>query len=211
MIGTPSPTAEFYAEACEGDYTGRTAWIEPGDPMPAAPPSPEVLAEIVRVRLEGSLPAPEVATDPGAGVAAIVGFPTFVSVTNWSGVVTDRECDPTGLLCVTVTATPSMVWSPGEPDAAVLSCAGPGVRFDPAGAEAEVQASAPEACAYAYERRTGVEGRPREWPGEVAVRWGLVWSSTGAGGGGVLDPVVKSTSVPRAVSEVQAVVVSGES
>jgi hypothetical protein len=170
-------------------------------------PAPEQLASIIRVRLEGSLPAPTVESTPVAGVAAFVGYPSFVSVTNWTGVVRDRECDPSGLLCVSVTATPSLRWSPGETNAPVKECVGPGVPFDPAGAHPDVQAAAPEACAYPYRLRTGVDGRPDAWPGVVTVAWELVWSST-SGAGGSLPPVEKSASVPRAVDEVQTVVVS---
>jgi hypothetical protein len=81
------------------------------------------------------------------------------------------------------------------------------VPFDPAGAHPDVQAAAPEACAYPYRLRTGVGGRPDAWPGVVTVAWELVWSST-SGAGGSLPPVEKSASVPRVVDEVQTVVVS---
>jgi len=206
--GTPGPGAEFFAEVCDGVFTGRAAWISPGGPTAPAPmPSPEQLAEAVRVRLEGSLPAPEVVSTPEAGVAALVGYPSFVSVANWTGVVTDGACDPTGLLCVTVTATPSMQWSPGEPDVAPLECAGPGAAFAPEGPHPDEQAAAPEACAHAYEMRTAVPGRPRQWPGAVTVEWSLTWASS-LGGGGSLTPVTKSADVPREVNEVQSVVVS---
>jgi hypothetical protein len=176
-------------------------------PPPApAPPAPELLAAIVRVRLEGSLPTPTVESSPPQGVAALVGYPSFVSVTNWTGVVTDRECAPTGLLCVTVTARPALRFSPGEPDAAVKECVGPGVALDPAG-DPFAQAAAAGACTYPYRLRTGVEGRPPSWPGVVTVVWDLTWSST-SGAGGSLAAVEKSADVPRAVDEVQTLVVS---
>jgi hypothetical protein len=207
VVGTKSPEAALYAEVCDGVYTGRVRWVPAGTPAPApAPPAPELLASIVRVRLEGSLPEPTVASTPAPGVAALVGYPSFVSVTNWTGVVTEGECDPTGVLCVTVTATPAMRFSPGEPDSSVLECAGPGVPFDPAGDPLE-QAAAAEACAHPYRVRTGVDGRPGEWPGEVTVVWELAWSST-SGARGSLAPVEKSASVPRGVNEVQTVVES---
>jgi hypothetical protein len=195
-------------ESCNGGFTGASRWSVPGDPAPAPVlPAPGILASVIRVRLEGSLPAPQVSSTPAAGVPAIVGYPSFVSVGNWTGVVRDRECDPTGRLCVTVTATPAMRWSPGEPDAAAKECRGPGVAFDPEGPAPEEQAAAPEACAYAYQSRTGVESRPRQWPGVVTVEWALVWESS-LGGGGSLPSVSKSAPVARAVNEVQTIVVS---
>ena len=207
VAGTPSPGAEFYAEVCDGEYTGQVRWVPADTPAPSAPlPAPEQLAAIIRVRLEGSLPAPAVESTPAPGVAAFVGYPSFVSVRNWTGVVTDRECDPTGVLCVRVTATPSLRFLPGEPDAPVKECAGPGVAFDPAGDPFE-QAATPEACAYPYRLRTAVNGRPEVWPGVVTVVWELAWVST-SGAGGPLPAVEKSASVPRVVDEVQTVVVS---
>jgi hypothetical protein len=204
----PSGDAELYLEECNGVGTGRAQWVPPGSPAPGpAPMSAADLAQAAYVRLEGTLPSPEVSSNPGPGVAAIVGFPSFVVVDNWSGTVTDRECDPNFPLCVTVTAVPSLSWAPGEPGAEPVPCSGPGTRFDPAGAEPEVQATAAGACAYEYELRTGVAGRPEEWPGEVSVVWALTWAST-TGSGGLLPSVTKSAPVPRAVDEVQTIVES---
>lgn len=156
------------------------------------------------MRLEGTLPAPEVASDPAVGVASVVNVPVFVAVSNWTGVVEDGECDPTGSLCVVVTATPSLMWTPGEPDAPTLSCAGSGSRYDPEGPSLVQQAQG--ACAYAFTRRTGVEGRPEAWAGTVSVTWELTWRDETGLLSGTLPPVTKSVSVPRSVAEVQAVV-----
>lgn len=143
------------------------------------------------------------ASDPPSGVASLVGFPSFVTVSNWTGTVTDEECF--GLLCVEVEATPSTSWSPGEPDTAPVACEGPGVRFDPNGPPPELQAADPQTCTHEFGLRTGVEGRPGEWPGSVTVTWDLEWSST-SGTAGTLEPVEKSTPVGRVVDEVQTVV-----
>jgi hypothetical protein len=204
----PSGEADLYLEECNGVGTGRAQWVQPGNPAPGpAPMSAADLAQAAYVRLEGNLPEPVVSSDPGPGVAAIVGFPSFVVVDNWSGTVTDSECDPNFPLCVTVTAVPSLSWSPGEPGVEPVACSGPGTRFDPGGAEPEVQASAAGACAHEYELRTGVAGRPEEWPGEVSVIWALTWASN-AGGWGPLPSVTKSAPLPRAVDEVQTIVES---
>jgi hypothetical protein len=203
----PSGEAELYLEQCDGVVTGRVRWVAPGQAPPPAPLSPAQLAEAIRVRLEGNLPTPSVTSSPGLGVAALIGFPSFVAVDNWSATVTDQQCDPFFGLCVSVVATPHLEWSPGEPGAATVACDGAGTRFDPGGAAPGVQAAAPGACAYAYRARTGVVGRPGEWPGLVTVRWALQWRST-AGGAGALPDVTKTAAVPRAVDEVQTVVES---
>ncbi|HET6920409.1 MAG TPA: hypothetical protein VFI46_13215, partial [Jiangellaceae bacterium] len=62
------------------------------------------------------------------------------------------------------------------------------------------------ACAHAYQARTGTAGRPDEWPGVATVTWQLAWTST-SGAGGDLPAIARSTDVPRAVEEVQAIVV----
>lgn len=200
----PSAEAELYLRQCDGVNTGEVEWREPGDPPPGTAASPRSLAEVVRVRLEGSLPAPEVASDPAVGVASVVNVPVFVAVANWTAVVEDRECDPTGALCVVVRATPSLTWTPGEPGAPTLSCAGSGSRYDPAGPSMAQQAQG--ACAYAFTRRTGVEGRPDAWAGTVSVTWDLTWRDGTGLVSGTLAPVTRSVSVPRSVAEVQAVV-----
>lgn len=203
----PSGKAELFLERCDGVVTGRVRWVEPGQPPPANPMSPAQLAGIVRARLEGNLPAPRVTSSPDPGVAALVGFPSFVAVDNWTATVRDRECDPGGGLCVSVEATARLEWQPGEPGAPTVACAGAGTRFDAGGGSPDAQAAAPGACAYAYRARTGVAGRPGEWPGQVTVVWELTWSST-RGGSGTLADVTKSAAVPRAVDEVQTVVES---
>lgn len=201
----PTPNSFLVGRNCGGVFTGEFQWFTPGEPGPSPLPSPEALAETIRARLEGTLPAPALASDPGVGEAAIVAVPTFVAVSNWTGVVTDEECDPGGVLCVSVTATPRLSFSPGEPGAAATACAGPGSRFVEGAGSSLAQAAAPGACAYVYRLRTGVGDRPEAWPGLVTTTWELVWAST-SGASGSLPPVVKSTSLPRPVHEVQTMI-----
>lgn len=199
----PAPDSVLLFVECEGE-AGRVVWWTPGDPESTTPAG---LAEQVFARLEGSLPAPLVVSSPGPGVAAIVGYPSFVAVGNWTGPVTDSECDPADpSFCVSVVARPALTWVPGEPDAEPVACAGSGTRYDPAAGRLADQAEADGACAHVFRRRTGVDGRPGEWPGVVTVRWTLTYTSRL--GDGVLPDVVKSAPVPRAVDEAQTVVES---
>lgn len=170
--------------------------------------TPENLASVARGRLVGVLPQPAVRSSPAVGTASIVDVPVFVEVTNWTGTTSASEC--AGGLCVTVTASPSLSFSPGEPGSSPLACAGSGTRYDPEGPPPEEQAAAPGACAYAYRLRTGAEGRPGAWPGSVSVTWTLAWSAS-SGASGALPAVTRSSSLPRAVEEVQTVVVGGQS
>lgn len=149
--------------------------------------------------------APEVVADPPVGVASIITLPVFVQVSNWQGPIERERC--IGSVCVTLTATPTLTFDPGEPGSSPIVCDAPGTRFDPDGADPEVQAAAPGACAHAYQSRTGAEDRPDAWPGEVTVTWEVAWSAAGADG--EFGPYPLTTAVPRAVDEVQTVVRDG--
>lgn len=169
--------------------------------------TPEALAGIAYGRVVGRLPQPVVTSSPPAGTPAIIGVPSFVAVANWTGTVSDQEC--AGGLCVTVTATPRLVFDPGEAGAAAVSCDGAGSVYAPGAGPPEVQAAASGACAFAYRLRTGVEGRPAEWPGDVSVTWTIGWTAS-SGASGSLTSVTRSTGLPRAVSEVQTVIAGGQ-
>jgi hypothetical protein len=168
--------------------------------------APENLAATARARLSRLLPPPELVTSPPVGVAAIVGVPAFVAVSNWAGEVSESEC--AAGLCVTVTATPALTFTPGELGSTTVDCRGHGTRHRP-GADPHREVAVLGACAHVFTRRTGVGGRPSEWPGSVSVTWTIEWtSSTGATAS--LPSVSRSLDLPRAVEEVQAPVVGGE-
>ena len=200
----PAPDAVLVWEVCDGLFTGEVRWAVPGVPLPVRM-SARALALRAQARLAGTLPTPEVTSSPPPGVAALVGFPSFVTVDNWVDTVTDSECDPNYPdFCVSVVAQPSLSWTSGEPGAEIVQCAGPGTPFVPGGAPPEVQAEAPGACAHTYLMRTGIPGRPEVWPGQVTVAWTLIYSSPT--GSGALPSVTKTADLPRAVDEVQTVV-----
>lgn len=200
----PAPGAVILWQRCDGRFTGDARWFIPGDPTPVLQ-TPDELAQLIYARLEGTLPAPVLAADPAPGEAAIVSVPTFVAVANWSGTVFDEECDPTGVLCVSVTATPALSFAPGEPGAGTVVCGGAGTRFVVGAGSPAQQAAQPGSCAYAYQLRTGTGDRPGAWPGVVTVTWELTWESTG-GASGSLPDIAMSADASRPVHEVQAVV-----
>lgn len=177
---------------------------DPYDFRWVVPVTAENLASLARGRLVGVLPQPVVASSPPLGTASIVGVPVFVEVANWTGVVSESEC--AGGLCVNVTATPTLAFSPGEEGSSAIRCAGAGSQYRPGGPSLEEQASAPGACAFAYRLRTGLAGRPEAWPGLVSVTWSLSWTAS-SGTSGTLPAVTLSAAVQRSVEEVQTVVV----
>ncbi len=196
--------AGYVAHVCvEGERQGQRAAFAPGEAP--TPPSAEELAADLWAEVQATMTAPTVAADPPVGTPSLVTLPVFVEVTNWQGTQTDSVCELG--VCVSITATPTLLLYSGETDSSPVVCDPPGTRFDPDGAEPDVQATAPGACAYVYTRRSGVEGRPDAWPAEVRVVWEVRW--TGAGQSGEFDPMTLATAIPRQVSEVQTVVVDG--
>lgn len=200
---TPPPadaTVVWQALQCsDGRPSNSLRWI--------VPITPGNLAATVHGEIVGLLPQPTINSSPPVGTASIVDVPVFIEVTNWTGDVVDSAC--AGGICVTVTASPALTFAPGEPGSDTVACAGAGTRYDPDGASIEEQASAEGACAHAYQLRTGVEERLEMWPGSVAVSWTISWTAS-TGTTGALPAVTRTTQVPRAVREVQAVVVRGE-
>jgi hypothetical protein len=168
--------------------------------------APEDLAAAARARLSRLLPAPDLETSPPIGTPAIIGVPTFVAVENWTGSVSESEC--AAGLCVTVTAAPVLTFTPGEPEAPIKECTGRGTRHR-AGADPHDEATRAGACAHAFDHRTAVAERPQRWPGSVAVTWSISWSAS-SGESASMPSVTRTTSLPRAVEEVQAPVVGGE-
>lgn len=171
-----------------------------------APPTPAEIAAGLYQQIQGRMPYPVVATNPPLGVPSVVEVPVFVSVTNWQPTISVTD-SVTGIP-VTVTATPQLLFKPGEPGSGTKACTGPGRRYEPGGGDLWDQAAASGACTHVYLHRTGADGRPGEWPGVVTVRWSITWSAAD-GSGGSFPAVDRATAVPRAVEEVQTVVVSG--
>jgi hypothetical protein len=208
---------------CSAMPTAETTWVLPGEEgteSEPVPPSPELVAQWLMATVP--VERPDVVVHPAVDVAAILEVPSFIQVTNWVGQQTPRDC--LGGVCVSITATPTLSFDPGESDpatgwtASTVPCEAPGTQFDPdsglagtpydpGGAEPRDQAEVQGACAHAYRLRTGVGERPGEWPGSVSITWEATWSSDVSGVEGEFDPITMSTDVPRQVDEIQAPVV----
>lgn len=174
-------------------------WVAPGTPPV---PSPQQVAEGLRVSVGALLHAPAVVADPPVGEESILRTATFVAVTNWEGEVGDDAC--VSNVCVTLTAEPSLSFDPGD-GTDPIPCAGAGGTYQRGGPPPREQAEAEGACAHIYDRRTGVAGRPAEWAGEVTISWELQWR--GGGQEGTFPDEELGTPLPRAVEEMQTVVV----
>jgi hypothetical protein len=207
MFPDAPPDAVFQVMDC-GAFDIRAGvnvrWVPLGTPVAPAPPTPGAVAQLLLARVKVQMVAPELASDPPVGVSAVVNTPVFVEVTNWQPQVEDGEC-VLGV-CVAMTATPTLSFDPGDGSGSMV-CDPPGSRYVPGGAPLADQAVG--ACAHTYLQRTGVAGRPSEWPGSVSVTWDVTWTLVGGGASGSYDPLVFTTPFARAVEEVSAVVVEG--
>lgn len=151
--------------------------------------------------IAATLPPPDLVVSPPQGTAAIIDQPTFVAVAedSWPGVIGPvSECD--GPVCISLTATPTLIFDPGD-GADPLTCAGRGTEYDPAGPEPAVQAEG--ACAHPYDDHTTAG----PFPGSVAIRWRVVWTSMTPDDDGVITVAPQGVPVPRQVDEVQGLVV----
>jgi hypothetical protein len=161
------------------------------------PPTPAEVAADAEVSVRALLRRPTIATNPPDPAPSTIAIPTFVSITNWQGVLTPPDHCLRGV-CVSLRAEPKLTFDPGETGADPIACEDGGTVFDPHGADPEVQAR-PPACAYAYKLRTGVAGRPAAWTAEATITWTVTW--TGGGETGTLGPISLSNTFDQAVVE----------
>jgi hypothetical protein len=184
-------------------YSEDTAWVEGGAAAPP-PPTPAEVAEGVWAEVQADLAAPQIEAWPPLGTETLVNSAVFVSVTNWQGTQEERGCD--GAVCVNLTATPTLTFDPGDATA-IVTCEAGGTGFDLASSvEPLDQADREGACAHVYERASGIEGRPAEWPGQVTITWTASWEEEGGGDNDDFDPIPLATPLPRAVNERSTVI-----
>ena len=132
-------------------------------------------------------------------------IPTFVAVSNWQDAFSEGGCDPTGAVCVTVTATPTLTFNPGEPGAGTKTCPPGGTRYVP-GAGTPREQAVPGTCTHAYDQRT-TGGLP-DWPGVVTVSWEITWEADDGSDGGAFPLIEFAADLPRGVGEIPGVVVN---
>lgn len=163
----------------------------------AAPPAVSAAQLADQAARELTVPRCRVALAPPAEVV-VVRLPTWFWLEGCAWAPRSATAS-VPLLSATVTATPMHVeWDLG--DGTQMRCAGPGVAWRP-GVPAERQSTY---CSYAYARSSA--GQPDDaYTVTATVRWGLSWSATN-GEGGMLSPVLASSSAPVRVGEVQAIV-----
>ena len=188
----------YYRACVNGDgevvFQGWTRWTAAEIQALAADLAYEASREL-------PLPHPHPALSPAIGTDQLVGLPTWLWLEPGSWATLDATATVPGL-SATATATPTQVrWDMG--DGTVVTCAGPGVAYDPA-RDDDAQSTD---CKHTYQHVSA--GEPSgSYAATVSVEWAITWSATN-GQGGTLPGTSRGTSFPVPVAERQAVVCYG--
>lgn len=178
-------TGHWYQKICGTTFIG-AFYISPTNPL-------DLLAE-ARGRIDLPLPRPELSPD-GEQV---------VNLTTWMWMAPDeletqQATAAVPGVAVTVTAVPEAAyWTMG--DGSIVTCAGPGTPFDPS----RPSASQHTGCSHRYQH-SSVNQPGQAFAASVTTRWRLSWTVVGAGGGGDLGSIDRTTSFSIPVAEVQTV------
>ncbi len=178
-------TGDWYEKTCGTTFVG-TFYISPANPL-------DLLAE-ARNRINLPLPQPSLSPDGEQ----------IVNLATWMWIAPADLDDQSATaavpgLAVTVSAVPEVaIWTMG--DGNVVTCIGPGTPFDPSLPSASQQTD----CSHRYER-SSINEPGESFAASVTTRWRLSWTVAGAGGGGDLGTIDRTTSFLIPVAEVQTV------
>ncbi|MEZ5378271.1 MAG: hypothetical protein R2733_17340 [Acidimicrobiales bacterium] len=182
---TVDGTGNWYEKTCGTTFVG-TFYISPANPL-------DLLAE-ARSRI--NLPLPQPSLSPNGE--------QIVNLTTWMWIEPTDMADQSATaavpgLAVTVTAVPeSAFWTMG--DGTIVTCTGSGTPFDPSQPSASQQSD----CSHAYER-SSINEPGHAFAASVVTRWRLSWTVAGAGEGGDLGTIDRTTTFLVPVAEVQTV------
>jgi hypothetical protein len=169
-----------------------TLRLPTGQPPPV---DPRRLAVMARSRLP--VPLPEARTNPAD--EQTVNLETWMWVENWEE--QSRSASAGGVTATVVAKPVEQRWSFGVPGETKV-CRGPGKPYD-FGLEPWQQSTT---CGYTF--RHSSAGQPGlVFQVKASVVWHLTWSSN-TGAGGDLGTVTRTTTVPMAVAEHQALIVN---
>jgi len=190
--GPNGQPGQWYDVYCGGVFT-QTVFVAAGAGGPGGlVVSPVQLAQ--RALASAPFKPLTIVMSPPAGREA-VNFPIFLSLQGYTSVSASASA---GGVTSTVSIVPgSVIWQMG--DGHSVSCAGPGVAYDPSRSFAS---QLPPVCGYEYSTSSANQ------PGEVfvvtaTVHFNATWTVSGAPGGGVLPAVDRSVALPVTVGEIQ--------
>ena len=195
------------------DYQFPCACAVFSEPAPDAPPGPDGQPAERRVAVNVPalaayamrmmrLPAPEIATSPPPTRDQYVQLPTWL----WVDASTWRPHSVSvtaGRVTVTAIATPTHVtWDMGNGQQVV--CGGPGTPYDHRRRDAEQSTD----CAFTYRHSSALQPDQR-YTVTATTAWHVVYTVSGAPGGGDLGYTNRSSQVALRVAEIHALNVSG--
>lgn len=196
----PPGTGNWYDVSCPGvrGTAGGIVWFARPPAGPPALPSPAVLAASAQRML--AVPAPAIASSPGPNEQQLVGLPVWLWLDRSSAgpqSATASASNANGSVSVTATARITrVVWDMG--DGTTVVCRGAGTPY----ARSDDPKSASRDCGHTYER-SSADAPGGRFPVTVTAYWQVSWS--GAGQGGTLPAISRTTRTSFAVAESQAI------
>jgi hypothetical protein len=173
--GPPDPGYQWDLMVCPGPHSGPGALVEVNTRTgaPAIPP-----ADLAKIAIgDLTVPAISAATAPPRGKDGLVGLPEWfwVPAAQWHRVFVTITAGP---VWATAVASPTRIsYLPGNGGGAV-SCAGPGVPFDPRLAASRQHTE----CSFSYAEPSA--GQPGSaYQAAIVVTWTISWTGSGGAGG----------------------------
>jgi hypothetical protein len=170
--------------------------------------SPQQLAPLARDQVTRLLPKPDPMFSPdfvhrSLNPFTLVRIPTLFAVPPAQWTVVTAQAEVPGLT-VTATATPKrLVFTPGEPGGAAVTCDGPGLIVRTAGEFPPT----PPPCSYEYHHASSIAGGT--FTASLSMQWDITWTSS-TGVGGTLAPATTTVDVAVPVREVEAIITNGD-
>jgi hypothetical protein len=202
-VGSVRQGGSYYDVTCSDGSAFPGVYVPAGSAAAAtaAVVTPGQLALQARSRLP--LPAPVAGHNPTVPLVHLAIW-WWVAPESWRALSQQTTAGP---VWATVTATPvASRWDPGDGSPPV-SCAGPGVAYDPT-LPLDSQASS---CAFTYARssagqpQAGPNPNDRFFPVTVTVIWRVDWQGS-AGTAGVLPALTTTSTFPLPVAQRQTLV-----
>jgi hypothetical protein len=205
-FGGGSPGSLFLM-ACPGWSIGfgggGLLWVPVRQPAPARTRTIDPAAVASRAEKSIGLPSPMVRLNPEPFSVVNIATWMWIDPGLWHPYSASASV---GSVTARAVATPESVrWTMG--DGSIVVCTGPGTPFR-LGVPASVQSTS---CSYVYRSSSAGQASPNGNPNDAAfavsatITWGVNWSSSVPGSGGVLAPLQTESTTHLRVEQVQSV------
>jgi hypothetical protein len=204
----PNPIADpvhgpYYVLHCVAP-NGRTSdTVQQFNPADPGDPAIALAAVAERVRASLPLPIPQVATSPPADKPQLVGLKTWLWLTS-PYEATKVDASIPGITSTLIAEPYQLSWNPGDGDGRDwVDCGNsPGKAWD------RKKPDATTTCGHTYINRSTVDSPEGAYSVTVEVHYRMTWQATNGEGGRLAD-LVRITTFPMLVHELQAVIQGG--